>query len=250
MSASVRLTSLNIERSKHLDLVIPFLKSQSPDIVCLQELMERDIPAFESELHMRTYFTPEKMHPAEDDLGVMGNGIMSTYELNDARATYYVGEPRHLVEFDESTAESKHRTENLAVSFISVMHDGVSYTIGTTHFTWTPDGSASEQQRADMRALLKILERSGEFVLTGDFNAPRGGEIFAKLAKRYTDNIPAQYETSIDLDLHRNGKTRPHELKDKMVDGLFTTAGYRARDVELHFGVSDHAAVIATISKT
>jgi endonuclease/exonuclease/phosphatase family metal-dependent hydrolase len=101
---------------------------------------------------------------------------------------------------------------------------------------------------------LGILETQGEFVLTGDFNAPRmhkgnPGEIFSAIASRYTDNIPVHYETSIDASLHRNGKTRPLDFVDKMVDGLFTTPVYTAHDVGLHFGVSDHAAVSAIISK-
>ncbi len=39
------------------------------------------------------------------------------------------------------------------------------------------------------------------------------------------------------------------ELADKMVDGLFTTPAYRASDVRLQFGVSDHVAIVATIEK-
>jgi|GEM_PF-5115909 hypothetical protein len=37
----IRFVSLNIERSKHLDLVIPFLQAQNADVVCLQELMDK-----------------------------------------------------------------------------------------------------------------------------------------------------------------------------------------------------------------
>ena len=81
------------------------------------------------------------------------------------------------------------------------------------------------------------------FVLAGDFNAPRGGEIFSHIAERYTDNIPPHYTTSIDGTLHRAGPI------PFMVDGLFTTPSYRAKGVHLEFGVSDHAAVAATIEK-
>ncbi len=68
------------------------------------------------------------------------------------------------------------------------------------------------------------------------------------LAPKYKDNIPSHYKTSIDAALHRAGKERPEGLADKMVDGLFTTPGYTAVDVRLQFGVSDHAAIVATIS--
>ena len=91
-------------------------------------------------------------------------------------------------------------------------------------------------------------------MLCGDFNAPRmyegkPGEIFAMLAAKFKDNIPAIYETSIDVSLHRNGKTNAQELSDKMVDGLFTTPAYEASDVVLHPDISDHYAISATITR-
>ena len=125
----------------------------------------------------------------------------------------------------------------------------VAFTVCTTHFTWSEEGKATEEQRADMRALLALLEAKKEFVLCGDFNAPRGGEIFEMLSSRYTDNVPPQYKTSIDVNIHRAGRQRPHELADKMVDGLFTTPEYRCTSVELVNGVSDHMAVVAEIAK-
>jgi hypothetical protein len=79
--------------------------------------------------------------------------------------------------------------------------------------------------------------------LFGDFNAPRGKEIFSIFTEKLKDNIPLNYETSLDENLHRAGKLT------YMVDGCFTTPEYVASDVELRFGVSDHAAVLATITK-
>ena len=57
------------------------------------------------------------------------------------------------------------------------------------------------------------------------------------------------YDLGPDLTLHRVGDTKPHELEDKMVDGLFTTPEYIAPDVKLVYGVSDHAAIVAALSK-
>jgi endonuclease/exonuclease/phosphatase family metal-dependent hydrolase len=122
--------------------------------------------------------------------------------------------------------------------------EGETFRVATTHFTWTPDGSADDYQRADVKKLLAILGGMGEFVLTGDFNAPRGGEIFGTLAEKYKDNVPSHYTTSIDGALHRAG---PLEL---MVDGIFSTPGYAVSDVELVAGVSDHKAIVATVSST
>ena len=115
------------------------------------------------------------------------------------------------------------------------------FTIGTTHFPWTPDGSASDHQRQACDQLLAVLGHR-ELLLCGDFNAPRGGEIFTRLAIHWHDNIPANYTTSIDPKLHSAG---PLQL---MVDGVFSTPCYQIRDVVLHQGVSDHCAITAKVS--
>jgi endonuclease/exonuclease/phosphatase family metal-dependent hydrolase len=196
---------------------------------------------------MRAVYAPVGLHPAdppEEGAVMTGIALFSREAPLSIREIYYKG--------DRTQAETApaHRTATEAPLLCADMDcDGTTYRVLSTHFTWTPDGSASDEQRVDMRKLLNTLSAEGEFVLCGDFNAPRGGEIFAELASRYTDNIPPQYATSIDVTLHKRGRERPNELSDKMVDGLFTTPGYRARDVELHFGISDHAAVTALIER-
>ena len=243
MSASLKLISLNIERSKHLDRALQFLRQQRPEILCLQELMEYDIPRFE-EVCGPCFFAPATRHRGDGRPGVMGTGMCSRLPIEHRENIYYLGRPDDLRDFDLTNTATKHASESRAVSLYDVEKEGVVFRVGTTHFTWTPDGSADDFQRADMQALLSVLAGLGEFVLTGDFNAPRGGEIFAELASRYTDNVPAHYTTSIDPHLHRAGALQ------LMVDGIFSTPAYAVADVELLSGVSDHCAILATIAKT
>jgi len=91
--------------------------------------------------------------------------------------------------------------------------------------------------------LCAVLETLGDFVLAGDFNAPRGKEIFSLLAERYTDNIPQKYTSSIDGTLHKAGPL-PY-----MIDGIFSTPLYEVVDVEMVCGVSDHCAFKAFVTK-
>src|SRR3569623_473248 len=114
------------------------------------------------------------------------------------------------------------------LAMADIERDGEMFRIATTHFPVTAHGEATDFQREDMKNLLSLLEKEGEFVLTGDFNAPRGGEIFAELASRYKDNIPPTITTSIDGMLHRAGQL-PH-----MVDGIFSTPGYLVSNVAGH----------------
>lgn len=248
--AELSLMSLNVERSKHLDRVIPFLGKQHADVVCIQELMERDIPAFEQVAGSLAIFSPYTQHSAEGNPGVMGIAIFSALPVQDRKEEWYARNSEGTPDFDMRTTETKHATENHSIIFCDVVSDNSVFRIGTTHFTWTPDGAPDLFQREDLKKLLAILDESGEFVLTGDFNAPRGGEIFSVIASRYKDNIPSQSVTSLDQVLHRAAKNRPHEIENKMVDGLFTTPAYSAENVALVSGVSDHCAIVADIYKT
>jgi endonuclease/exonuclease/phosphatase family metal-dependent hydrolase len=250
---SISLVSINIERSRHLDRVASFLLAQSPDVVCMQELCEKDIADFESLLSMRCVYAPSGRHPADPpETGgvVVGCAIFSHLPLLEHSIEYYAGSRDDAISPDIDTY-----FYNSALVVCDFEKAGTPFRIATTHFTWTPNGAANDAQRENVAALLGLLDSSEEFVLTGDFNAPRmyegkPGEIFTQIASRYRDNIPPHYLTSIDIDLHRSGKIRPHELVDKMVDGVFSTPAYHVSDVELHTGISDHCAVSATVTRS
>lgn len=248
----MKLISLNIERSKHLDLVLPFLREQQADVVCLQEVIERDFDALQEAIGaVERVYAPCIYHPAEIELALEGDAIFSRVPLASQEVRYYRGtaddiKTMRLSEKGDPTDAATDQT--CALVLVDVEIEDARFSVGTTHFTWTPKGAATDEQRTDMRALLSILGER-EVVLTGDFNAPRGGEIFAMLAERFKDNVPPHHKTSIDITIHRAGRDRPHELADKMVDGLFTSSDYVAESVELVNGVSDHMAIVATIRK-
>lgn len=248
---SVRLVSLNIERSKHLHRVLPFLRTHTPDVLCLQELLERDVPHFEALFSFRTSFVPLSLYQDKaGNAGPQGICIFSNIPIVRDEVRYYV---RNTQELPTTVAEqiATYSQANRAVLFVEVEKDRVIHRISTTHFTWSERGEATALQRSHLSMLMDVLceEEEKGFVLCGDFNLPRGGELFSQIAKKYKDNIPAHYETSIDIDLHRAKDDDPVGLSTKMVDGLFTTPEYRASDVSLVSGVSDHCAIVATIEK-
>jgi endonuclease/exonuclease/phosphatase family metal-dependent hydrolase len=243
----LHLVSVNIERAKHLERVLPFVEREKPHVLCLQEVLERDVPRFASLVGDHTHFAGMTVLQGMDSPS--GIALISRYQLKDASVHYYRGLPGQIPVFDETSVDTKYRTERMMFLGAEVIHGEKPFQIGTTHFTWTPDGKPDDYQRRDLAALIPILKDAGELVFAGDFNAPRGGEIFRALSKHWKDNIPPEYETSIDVELHRAGKTRADELKDKMVDGLFTTPSHIASGVRLVSGVSDHMAIVADITK-
>jgi endonuclease/exonuclease/phosphatase family metal-dependent hydrolase len=248
--SELKLVSLNIEWSKHLDLVVPFVRSVQPDVVCFQELCEKDIDFLADSLSL----TPVIYAPCSNFeftpgvFTIQGVGIFSRLKTSNTVLEYYVGDAGYIPQ--KSLADpATYALGNHALITADVESEGAEFRIATTHFTWTKDGQPNDEQRQSMQKLLSLLETKKDFVLTGDFNAARGGEMFGELASKYADNIPAQYKTSIDITLHRAGKTAGAQLSQYMVDGLFTTPAYAVKDVTLVGGVSDHFAIVATIQK-
>jgi endonuclease/exonuclease/phosphatase family metal-dependent hydrolase len=239
MSATLKFIQVNIERSKHLNLVIPFLKAEDPDVVTVQELMERDVAKLEEALGMPCFYAPMCLHPAEKNPGIMGDGIFSKHPMIKSENIYYHKSANPVVLHTEGVPGT---TAN-AVTLCDIEKEGEIFRIATTHFTWTPDGKPNDLQRRDMENMLKVLSTQGEFVFSGDFNAPRGGEMFGVLAQIYKDNIPPEVTSSIDGTIHRAGPL-PY-----MVDGIFSTPGYQVSNVVMHTGVSDHCAFSALITK-
>lgn len=244
----IKLVSINIERSKHFDLVVPFIRREAPDVLCIQELLQRDAlvlaDAYGSE---PLEYAPMTRHQDEEGKPVTGVAVFSKLTVVSHDAVYYVGTRDVIPEHGETPDRGARM--NCAVALADIEKDGAVFRVGTTHFTWSERGLPDDTQRRSVRALIRVLEGLGEFVLCGDFNAPRGGEIFSVLAERYQDNIPPQYGTSIDLDLHRAGHLPAEKMDEKMVDGLFSTPAYVASGVRFEFGLSDHAGIIATIER-
>lgn len=253
--AALSLVSVNIELSRHLELVVPFIRKTRPDVLCVQELMEHDVAtlaeACQARAHNFLVLSRMRHEYSGENYGI---GIFSVFPAT-FKTIYYDGPYTPIPEFHVQRPET-YNNANRGLLFADVQGPDGVYRIATTHFTWTPDGTANDLQRKHLKSLLTVLEGAGEFVLTGDFNAPRGGEIFDALARRYKDNIPPHCAWSLDLNLHRasNGQIRQHAknagFEGFVVDGLFTTPAYRAEHVSLTSGVSDHKAISATIHKT
>src|SRR4051812_8330811 len=100
--AEISVVSLNIERSKHLELVIPFLVEKKPDVVALQEVMERDVTLFEQALGIKSVFTPLCFWTARSDEvpGVLGQVIFAPDFVSTGHA-YYAGEHDPITPFTE-----------------------------------------------------------------------------------------------------------------------------------------------------
>ncbi len=239
----ISFVSLNIEGSMHLERVRNFLNEIKPDVICLQELPEDFFGLFKNEFKMDGVYAPVVRLPKDykrDQGKVTGTAILSRLPIEYSSTDYYYGNKGELMFLDFANMAL---TEKYFLIKVKISYKKQEYVIATTHFVWTPDGQADEHQRKAIVSLLNLTKNEKSLVLCGDFNAPREREIFSILAEKYKDNIPSEYDSSLDPTLHR-----AKGLK-LMVDGLFSTSDYRVEDVKLICGISDHCAVTAKISK-
>ena len=236
----IGLVSLNIERSRHLARVLPFLADRRPDVVCLQELMARDIDTITAATGLtHCHYVPMAVHSAtEPSFGV---GIFSRTPFDGVDFVSIAGGGDGTTLFDRTTPHTRVATCRHVIARAHVTVGGIDLHVATTHFPWTPEGTVLPFQTAAVARLIDAV-RDRPVVLTGDFNAPRGGPIFSAIAAVLRDCIPPAVTTSIDPQLHRAGALQ------LMVDGLFASPHYHVEGVEMHTGLSDHQAISARIA--
>jgi len=246
----LKLLCLNLEGHKHFDIQKEFFKKEDADVLCLQEIFEQDFEELKRALHMSGIFAPMSSHQhyagaADEVWHNRGNAILSTLPIHNVQKQYYWGSEEEITHFDRSEGMNQDDMSKVLLScFVGEKSSAIC--IGTTHFTWTPDGKPDAFQEKDIEFFMKSLADHKEIVFCGDFNAPRGLATFERIASTYRDNIPKEYTCSLDLERHK----APEAVKEYMVDGLFSTPNINVSDVRMIEGVSDHKAIIATIEKS
>ncbi len=95
-----------------------------------------------------------------------------------------------------------------------------------------------------MKKFLPLLTEARPDILCGDFNIPRGTELYHVLADCLYDNIPPEYVSSIDPVLHRVPNL------SLMIDYMWSLERIRIENVRQVCGVSDHCAFVGEVSLT
>ncbi len=256
----MKLISLNIQEDFHLDKVSDFLKSENAEVVCLQEVFEDKVFYFANILGMQSVFAPKCTKWRDGGNGFtnrpFGNAILSKYPITSSEVYYYYGSADDIAEYRESpNPETEIEPMAYPVIVANIKNEDKDYVISTTHLPVTFQGQDREYQTECARKLVEYLKKFPELVLALDLNAPRGGETFSIFSEVYKDNIPLEYKTSLDPKLHRvspeilDKAAKAMGLEGYMIDGLFSTPNYKATNVKLVDGVSDHMAVVAELDK-
>lgn len=241
---SLKLLSLNIEGDKHFDRFIPFIVEQKPSIVCLQEVFAQDIPFLEKQLNMKSLYAPMVCYLKKNmyDIsprGAWGIATFTNLPVEQHAIRYYKGLKTEIPVFQDGQPNSANRV----LIMTQVKKDEQLFRVVTTHFTWTAHGLESDEQRQNFQVFKEVIQEYPDLLLCGDFNVVRGrGGIFDELSYLYKDNIPQNVTSTLDHNLHYAGKL------DVVVDGLFSSSHYQVLNVQVVEGLSDHRAIVASIT--
>lgn len=255
---SLRVVVANIEKYRHFERFIPFCLREDPEVVLLQEVPLNGLCELAKAVGAtKHFFVPMAldMRSGSKDEPIGLAILLRLKDSQDGIASYSeffyrrgIRNGSHLPIF---TKDNNFSCDN-CIQQIEVVKGGVTFIFGNTHFPWTPDGSPDVVQYECMPKAVtyaKLLR----LIVCGDFNAPRTlrcgtkGPIWGMLAKEFRDNIPLDIESTLDPVLHRASKDG--ESLPLVVDGLFTPSEYRAENVVLHSGVSDHKPISAVIHR-
>ena len=231
----MKILCLNIEGEKHQEKVLALLKKEKPAVACLQEITKATFDHYVRDLSMQGFFAPMTVRQGKGELGKQwGVAILTDRPAQLILIKYY---DNFSLDYPEMRGRRGERP--LAVVLVIAIGE-TAFRIATTHFTWTPDGGVTEEQRINLASLLEAAEEYSSLLLCGDFNAPRGTEIHTKLSQAFHDPLPLTIETTLDPILHRSGK-------QLVVDGFFITRDLVMSNIYTIEGISDHCAVVGEI---
>ncbi|MET0499846.1 MAG: endonuclease/exonuclease/phosphatase family protein [Steroidobacteraceae bacterium] len=236
---AIKLLTLNIENERHLERVHAAITEHLPDIVCLQEVFESDCAYLASSGRYDVKFSPSARLPRR--IGpdrTWGVAVLTRVPVRRQIESYYADDPAIRVLREPNDARR-------VVVVTELEHEGQLYRIATTHFTWTGDGHINEQQKADFTRLERLLSHYSDYVLCGDFNAPRGREMFGRFVEELglIDHLPASVTTTIDARFHYAGAL------ELVVDTIFSTPEYRLMETRVLEGISDHKGILALVER-
>lgn len=242
---SMKFVSINIEGNKHFDRIFPFLAAEKPDALALQEVFEVDLEKIKQIAGFKNYIFYPQANVFRENIHLPARGwwgvAIFADEILESQAEIYV---KHGLEKPEFFANENPNSMNRVLLVAKILIKGKVFDIATTHFTWSGGPAVSDEQRVNFQALKKALNKFPELIFCGDLNTPRGFELWDDLAKIYTDNIPATIDTTVDKNLHKSGIDIC-----LVIDALFTTPHYVAKNVRVVPNTSDHMAVVAEVER-
>ncbi|MCC6741227.1 MAG: endonuclease/exonuclease/phosphatase family protein [Planctomycetia bacterium] len=215
-ATSLTVVTYNVEFGNRLPEAIEVIRRERPDVVCLQEIREAQLPALERELGMSgVWWGSFNLFGG----GEWGNVVLSRGKVLEAHSI--PGAP--------------------AGSFgvwAAVELDGARFVVGSVHLMhMKTDGAGFAAREREIRSLLAAIDAAGApALIAGAFNNPPLGGNYDLLTGRL-----------IDLSAG-SGATLPNPIPLLRVDYVFGTREWSAETARrIDSKVSDHRPVVAVV---
>jgi len=261
------LLHLNVERNKHTDAVFSLLKERKPQLVCLAEVMYKDVLLFSSTFGYEFAFAPLIFLKNNNENDQEGSAILSKYkilEINKHR--YDDGESEEvpvlstgeLIMKDGERPKERFLYHYTLLSVLVELSEESKITVSTTHFPVTDHTTPGhvdhelkslkniddvEHSEVYLNRLIEILRSiTTPIIFTSDLNNPRGEFFYDSIAHELVDRVPSYLKSSIDPNIHR---VKNLEL---LVDTIMTSPDVNLNSFEVIEGVSDHKGYLASLN--
>lgn len=251
----LKVVQLNLFKGKFLDAALDFLKSQNPDLICLQEVTagrvnfhektDADLFAIlKARLGLFGIFLSDVK--ISDEQGArFGNAVFSkrpileskVFPLKDFRAMT-------LSEFSNNTnnvwADLPRHMLDATIDFESRKIHAIS-----VHGRRIAPPADDEENLRQAKLVAEYLRSLGNqmYIMGGDFNMPPDSEVI-KIISSVARNL------MVGRPITQTLNPRVHELGDNgyLVDYIFTSSHFSTKSLEVpQVDVSDHLPVVAEL---
>jgi len=256
---------VNIERSKHINLIDRLLSEKRPEIICLSEVIDTDLEKFAKDHDYHYAFGSEISYANGSNQGVAilsKHNIIETnmlrYDENNTTTPPVIS----FIERHDTKDRPEFRFHYHSVLLVATINkDDQQLTIATAHFPIADHSTYGDDHDEDHsldetedihdinyvrgyfdRLMTLIRHLSSPLIFTSDLNNPRGEYMYDALAHELFDQVPQDITTTMDPKIHR---VKNIQL---VVDTIMTSPDISCSNFEVIDGVSDHKALLAELT--
>lgn len=227
----MKLLSWNIWKGKHLDKVIQTLKSESPDVMCLQEVKENDTnqaKVIAENLGYNYFYCGAYTTERYDPTFTLGNAILTKKDITS----------QSCVQLSSLTDyQGKSDTEPRGAVVCQI--DGITFTSAHIGYPLV-ESETTPIQKKQTQNLLKAIPRE-KCVIAGDFNSIPQSEVIKMLEEEYMNVDNSDIDTRFE---EREGM-----IKKGRIDYIFVTPDIKFNNFKITPSqASDHSFLTLEIT--
>jgi endonuclease/exonuclease/phosphatase family metal-dependent hydrolase len=254
-SMQFKLISYNIWHGKKWDILLPWLKEQNPDILCLQEVTSykqnwgdnQDVDLFEvlkQELDLNGVLG-KAWHERDEYESYQGCAILTRFPITSHRIHFLSGNLSYGDEFDHDWS----REPRVAVeASLDVHSQAVSiYTTHLSYHKYFADDARKLRQATKLHRLAVNSASHTPTLICGDFNSLPKSKVIDLFSSTFTNCLDRKSFRSFARYPFKHDDFEVNTL-EYLLDNLFVSDGITCQNIEVpNTAASDHLPIIARL---